>query len=129
MGSSRDEFLLTYSSELREALIMIEGDDGGFELLAHGWLAGNQGDDGTLFTLVKSRNTDCTHLLVRDTNRGHRRVYHWHRLQPEAQRALRDRLSSLQRYAVEPEPARRSDGSSAEPENPVTTLAAAARRD
>ncbi len=110
MRSSHDEFLLTYGSEVRESLIMIEGDDGSFELLGHGWLAGNEGDDGTLFTLVRSRNTGRIHLLVRDTDGEARHVYHWHRLRPEAQRALQDRLMSLQRHAVEPEPALRSDG-------------------
>jgi hypothetical protein len=115
MRSSRDEFLLTYGVEIREALIMIEGDDGGFELLAHGWLAGNQGDDGTLFALVRSRNTDCVHLLVRYTDRGPRQVYHWHRLRPEAQRALQDRLIGLQRHAADPESTWQSDGSSASP--------------
>jgi hypothetical protein len=113
MRSSREQFLLTYGSEIREALIMIEGDDGGFELLAHGWLAGNQEDEGTLFALARSRNTGSIHLLVRDTDRNHRHAYHWHRLRPEAQRALRDRLVSLQRYVVEPEPAQCSDRHSA----------------
>jgi hypothetical protein len=101
MRSSREQFLLTYGSEIREALIMIEGDDGGFELLAHGWLAGNQEDDGTLFTLVRSRNTRCMHLLVRNADRGPRQTYQWHRLRPKAKRALRDRLISPQRHAVE----------------------------
>ena len=109
MRSSHDEFLLIYGSEVRESLIMIEGDDGGFELLAHGWLAGSEGDDGALFTLVRSRNTGGVHLLVRDTDRSPRHVYHWHRLRPEAQRALQDRLISLQRHAAEPEPAPRPD--------------------
>jgi hypothetical protein len=112
MRSSHDEFLLTYGSEVRESLIMIEGDDGSFELLGHGWLAGNKDDDGTLFTLVRSRNTDRTHLLVRDTDRSPRRVYHWHRVRPEAQRALQDRLISLQYHADETEPASRTDGPS-----------------
>ncbi len=112
MRSPRDEFLLAYGNEIREALIMIEGEDGSFALLAHGWLAGDQGDEGILFTLVRSRNTDSVHLLVRDTDQAPRKPYHWHRLRPEAQRILRDRLVSLQRYAVGPEPNRRSDGSS-----------------
>jgi len=110
MRSSHDEFLLTYGSEVRESLIMIEGDDGGFELQGHGWLAGREGDDGILFALVRSRNTDRVSLLVRDTDRSPRHVYHWHRRRPEAQRALQDRLISLQRHADEPEPARWSDG-------------------
>jgi len=43
MGSSRDEFLLTHGGDVRGALIMIEGDDGSFELLAHGWLDWQRG--------------------------------------------------------------------------------------
>ena len=102
MRSSRDEFLLTHGSEVREALIMIEGDDGGLELLAHGWLAGDEGDDGTLFTLVRSRNTNRVHLLVRDKDHGCRHVYHWHRVHSEAQSALQERLAILQHHAAEP---------------------------
>jgi hypothetical protein len=48
---------------------MIEGDDGSFELLAHGWLAGKDGDESTAVALVRSRNTDRVHLLVRKTDR------------------------------------------------------------
>lgn len=47
---------------------MIEGDDGSFELLAHGGLDGKDGDDGTPFALVRSRNTDRVHLLVHETD-------------------------------------------------------------
>ena len=102
MRSSRDEFLLTHGSEVREALIMIEGDDGGFEVLANGWIADDEGDDGTLFTLVKSRNTNRLHLLVRDNDQELRHVYHWHRVRCEAQSVLRERFAILQYYAAEP---------------------------
>jgi hypothetical protein len=104
MRSSRDEFLLTFGGEIRETLIMIEGEDGSFELLAHGWLAGNEGDDGMLFTLVRSRNTNRVHLLVRDKDHGPRHMYHWHRVRSEAQSALQERLTALQHYAAEPAP-------------------------
>ena len=46
---------------------MIEGDDGSFELLAHGWLAGKDGDDGNSFAPVRSRNTDRVILPIRKT--------------------------------------------------------------
>ena len=39
MRGSHDQFFLQYGGEIRESLIMIEGDDGSFELLAHGWLS------------------------------------------------------------------------------------------
>jgi hypothetical protein len=38
MRGSHDQFFLQYGGEIRESLIMIEGDDGSFELLAHGWV-------------------------------------------------------------------------------------------
>src|SRR6516164_7192664 len=79
MPASHDQFFLQHGGEIREALIMIEGDDGGFELLAHGWLAGNKGDESILFALMRSCNTDRVHLLVHDPDRDPRHVYHWHR--------------------------------------------------
>jgi hypothetical protein len=42
---------LKRSGENRGALLMIEGDDGGFELLADGGLAAQQGEDGQQFAL------------------------------------------------------------------------------
>jgi hypothetical protein len=36
MQGSHDQFFVQYGGEIRESLIMIEGDDGSFELLAHG---------------------------------------------------------------------------------------------
>ena len=69
MQRSQDQFFLQHGGEIRESLIMIEGDDGSFELLAHGWLAGKDGDDGSPFALVRSRNTGRVHLLVQETDR------------------------------------------------------------
>ena len=109
MQASRDQFFLQHGGEIREALIMIEGDDGGFELLAHGWLAGNKGADGILFALVRSCNSDRVHLLVHDTDRDSRRVYHWHRIGPGALRALQNRIVRLRGRAAEPDAMRRSD--------------------
>jgi hypothetical protein len=45
MQRSQDQFFLQHGGEIRESLIMIEGDDGSLELLAHSWLAGKDGDD------------------------------------------------------------------------------------
>ena len=38
MTSAPDAFRLAHGGEIQEALIMIEGDDGGFKLRACGWL-------------------------------------------------------------------------------------------
>ena len=43
MPVAHDEFQLRHNGEIRESLIMIEGDEGAFELLAHGWLAAGKG--------------------------------------------------------------------------------------
>jgi len=122
MRTSGDRFLLQYGGEIREALIMIEGDDGSFELLAHGWLAGNEGDDGTLFAVVRSLNTDRVHLLVHDPDRDPRRVYHWHRIGPDTLRALQNRIVRLRGRVAEPDAARHSDWLVSASEKPVKTV-------
>ena len=122
MQASRDQFFLQHGGEIREALIMIEGDDGGFELLAHGWLAGNKGDESILFALMRSCNTDRVHLLVHDPDRDPRHVYHWHRIGPEALRALQDRIVRLRGRAAEPDATRHSDWVVSASEKPVTIV-------
>lgn len=128
MQASRDQFFLLHGGEIREALIMIEGDDGGFELLAHGWLAGKHGDDSTLFALVRSRNTDRVHLLVRETDRDPRHIYRWHRIRNDSLRGLQDRIIRL-RGAAAPEVARSSDWIVSASEKPVTKVNAVVRTD
>jgi len=93
MAASPDEFRLRYRGEIREALIMIEGNDGGFDLLACGWLTGRR--DEKLFALVHSTGTDRDHLLVRSGERDSRHVYNWHRIDPEALRELQNCIERL----------------------------------
>jgi hypothetical protein len=93
MATSADEFRLRYSGELREALIMIEGNDGAFELLACGWLTGS--DDEQLFALVHSTSTNRDHLLVRSGERDPRHVYNWHRIDPAVLHELKARIARL----------------------------------
>ena len=107
---------------------MIEGDDGSFELLAHGWLDGKDGDDGTPFALVRSRNTDRVHLLVHETDGDPRHVYHWHRIRSDSLRALQDRIVRL-RGAAALDVTRCSNWIVSASEKPVTTINAAARAD
>jgi hypothetical protein len=128
MQRSSDQFFLQHAGEIRESLIMIEGDDGSFELLAHGWLAGKDGDDGTPFALVRSRNTDRVHLLVHDTARDPRHTYHWHRIRHDSLRALQDRIVRL-RGAAAPEVADCSKWIVSASEKQVTTVNAVAPTD
>jgi hypothetical protein len=60
MLDTEERFSLRYRGELREALIMIEGDDGGFTLLTHGTLT-----DERPWALVRSSTTGRSFVLVR----------------------------------------------------------------
>jgi hypothetical protein len=100
----RDVFFLKHGGEIREALLMIEGDDGGFELLAHGWLVDKEGGNGSQFALLRSRNTDRTHLLIHDSDPDPRHVYHWHRIGAAALRVLQDQIAGLQPRPLVSEP-------------------------
>ena len=77
MESAADAFRLAHSGEIREALIMIEGEDGGFELLAHGWLDGGA-HDGTPFALVRSCTSNAVHLLGESGEHDPRHPCRWH---------------------------------------------------
>src|SRR5579875_1284959 len=63
MPSAGDAFRLAHGGEIREALIMLEGEDGGFELLAHGWLSGADAE-GVSFALVRSCASNAIYLLL-----------------------------------------------------------------
>jgi hypothetical protein len=128
MQRSQDQFFLQRGGEIRESLIMIEGDDGSFELLAHGWLAGKDGDDGSPFALVRSRNTGRVHLLVHETDRDPRHIYHWHRIRTDSLRALQDRIVRLRGTAA-PEVARRSNWIVSASEKAATKVNAVVRTD
>jgi hypothetical protein len=92
MAASADEFRLCYNGEIRESLIMIEGNDGAFDLLACGWLTG---DGEKLFALVRSTGTNRDHLLVRSGERDQRHVYNWHRIDLAALEELQTRIARL----------------------------------
>lgn len=128
MQRSHDQFFLQHGGEIRESLIMIEGDDESFELLARGWLAGKHGDNGTPFALVRSRNTDRVHLLIHETDRDPRHIYHWHRIRSDSLRALQDRIVRL-RGAAAPEVARCSNWIAGASEKPVTKVNAVVHTD
>ncbi len=108
MPALRDDFKQQHSGEIREALIMIEGEDGAFELLAHGWLADSEGGSGQLFALVRSTRTDRIHLLVHDTEPDRHRPYSWHRMSRDALLVLQNRIARLRVDRIAPEAPRRS---------------------
>jgi hypothetical protein len=108
MPALDDDFKPQYTGEIREALIMIEGDEGAFELLAHGWLADSEGGSGQLFALVRSLGTDRLRLLVHDTESDPHHPYSWHRMSREALLVLQNRIARMRVDRITPEAPRRS---------------------
>jgi hypothetical protein len=95
---------------------------------AHGWLAGKDGDDGSPFALVRSRNTGRLHLPIHETNRDPRHTYHWHRIRRDSFRALQDRIVRL-RDAAAPEVACCFNWIVSASEKPMTKVNAVIRTD
>ena len=81
-----------------------------------------------LFALVRSRNTDRVHLLIHETDRDPRHIYHWHRIRSNSLRALQDRIVRL-RGAAAPEVARCSNWIAGASEKPVTKVNAVVHTD
>ena len=69
MTRSRNDFRLEHAGEIREALIDLEGEDGAFELLWHGRLAGRSEAAGALYAVVRSCGTGRVHMLAEDQSR------------------------------------------------------------
>lgn len=94
MTMSPEEFRVACGGEIREALIMIEGDNGGFELLAFGWLAGD-GEDGEDFALLRSIASSRIHLLVRRPETSPEHPTRWRRGDHATLAALREPLGRV----------------------------------
>jgi hypothetical protein len=66
MTRPHDEFRLQHAGKIREVLIELEGEDGGFELLRHGRLADRGEADGALYAVVRSLASGREYMLVED---------------------------------------------------------------
>lgn len=84
MEHDRQDFSVYHRGELREALIMVEGDNGGFELLAHGSapLGGIRLD----WASVRSSSSDAEYLFIHDPEHRPGAPTCWH-VASEAERA------------------------------------------
>jgi hypothetical protein len=91
MPSARDAFRLAHGGEIREALIMLENEDGGFELLAHGWLDGGDAD-GAPFALVRSCASNAVHLLLDSGKPDRQHPCRWCSIERQALDALQMQL-------------------------------------
>jgi hypothetical protein len=104
MSISSDGFRLEHGREIRESLIMIEGNDGAFELLACGWLAGSGGSTKP-FAVVRSTGTNRVHLLVRSGGQDPRLVYNWHRIDAAILHNLVNRIAPARAGRITTQPA------------------------
>jgi hypothetical protein len=84
MEHGKEDFALYHRGELREALIMLEGDNGGFELLAHG--SATLGGKPIDWASVRSSSSDSEYLLVHDREHRPEAATCWH-LADDAERA------------------------------------------
>jgi hypothetical protein len=71
-----DSFLFRHGGEIRQALIMIEGNDGAFELLGHATLP-RSGHRSVPVAAVRSTNSGIVHHIVREPRRGPHQPYWW----------------------------------------------------
>lgn len=75
-----DEFRLHHSGDIREALIMIEGNDGSFELLTHGVMLPADGRGAVPYATLRSTNSGRVYLLIRDAAPALPPWRHWHEI-------------------------------------------------
>ena len=90
------DFLLEHGNELRETLIMLEGDDGAFRLIGYELAADLEA--ATLVALVQSTNSDRHYLLIHDAAPGIGHQFNWHRASHTELDRLRDRLAGLRQH-------------------------------
>ena len=77
---TQDDFRLHLSGEIREALIMIEGDDGCFQLLRHGVTIPSESKEGVPYAVVRSTDSGRLHFLIRDPGSSGPYWRHWHEI-------------------------------------------------
>jgi hypothetical protein len=92
------DFLFEHGSHLRETLIMLEGEDGGFHLIGHDLVAGAGQEAATPVALVQSTNSDRYYLLVHDAAPGIGHQFSWHAVSRDELNRLRDRLRGLRQH-------------------------------
>jgi hypothetical protein len=84
MEHSKEDFSVYHRGELREALIMLEGDNGGFELLGHG--SATLGATQIDWASVRSSRSDSEYLFIHDREQRPGAATCWH-VADDAERA------------------------------------------
>jgi hypothetical protein len=81
-----DEFRLRHSGEIRDALAMIDGDSGAFELLKHGAVL--RGAEKIPYAVVRATDSERIHVLIRDGAASAPRWRKWHDIESRVYRRL-----------------------------------------
>ena len=87
MEHGKEDFSVYHRGELREALIMLEGNDGGFELLGHG--SAERAGAALEWAAVRSSGSDAEYLLVHDREHRPGTATCWHLADPTEEAAVR----------------------------------------
>jgi hypothetical protein len=95
MSLSPDEFHMLHGDEVRESLMMLEGHDGAFELLAHCHLPTGDGEQERLYAVLRGTSTNRTHVLVQQPESEFSHVGQWHAISAADFRLLQHQLDSM----------------------------------
>ena len=95
MSLSPDEFHMLHGDKVRESLMMLEGHDGPFELLAHCHLPAGDGEQERVYAVVRSTSTNRAHILVRQPESEFPHVGQWHAISAADFRLLQHQLDSM----------------------------------
>lgn len=94
--TAQPDFLYEHGGHLREALIMLEGEDGAYRLLDNAAIKFREGRE-MLLAAVQSQNTDRRYLLVHYVLADLGRHGEWHGATKAELRRLRHDLRGLSR--------------------------------
>jgi hypothetical protein len=95
MSLSPDEFHMLHGDKVRESLMMLEGYDGAFELLAHCHLPARDAEQERLYAVVRSTSTNRAHVLVRQPKSEISQVGQWRAIAAADFRLLQHQLDSM----------------------------------
>lgn len=95
MSLSPDEFHMRHGDPVRESLMMLDGHDGSFELLAHCRLRIGDGKQERVFAVVRSINTNRAYVLVQQPESDFPPVEQWHAMSAEELHLLQQQLDSM----------------------------------
>jgi hypothetical protein len=98
---SPDEFHMRHGDAVRESLKLLEGHNGGFELLAHCYLCIGDHKKERLVAVVRSTNTNRAHVLAEQPGSDLLHAERWHAISDEDLRLLQQQLDSMTEAAYE----------------------------